>query len=139
MEYVALYEDFAKVEALTDDEESYHDLAQSSRGRTSKRFSSLDDAVAWASKAVNDYLTVYGCAEVREIEPSSAAVAIASVAAVSLSVGTSFPKLGSTRRKRLRQNAAMAKSRRQPRSKSPPMSSHTDARREGFHAPALLG
>lgn len=68
MEYIALYEDFAKVQALTDDEESYHDFAQSSQGRTSKRFASLDEAIAWASKAVDDCLTVYGCGEVREIE-----------------------------------------------------------------------
>lgn len=69
MEYVALYEDFKKVEALTDDEESYHDLAQSPQGRTAKRFDTLDAAVAWASKVVDDALTVYGCAEVREIAP----------------------------------------------------------------------
>lgn len=69
MEYVALYEDFAKVQAITDDEEAYHDIAQSPRGRTSKHFDTLDAAVAWVSKAVNDYLTVYGCGEVREIEP----------------------------------------------------------------------
>lgn len=69
MEYVAFYEDFAKVQAATNDEESYHDLAQSGECRTARRFTKLDKAVAWASKMVDDGLTVYGVAEVREIEP----------------------------------------------------------------------
>lgn len=69
MEYVAFYEDRAKVEKLTNDEEAFHETAQSGEANTSHKFATLDAAVAWASKAVDDALTVYGCAEVREFEP----------------------------------------------------------------------
>lgn len=68
MDYVGFYEDRAKVEKLVDDEEAYHETAQSGAANTSQKFASLGDAVAWASKAVDDALTVYGCAEVREFE-----------------------------------------------------------------------
>src|SRR5690349_8774940 len=69
MQYVAFYEDRAKTSALIDDEdESYSEVAQSSKARTSQQFDNLKDAVAWVSKAVGAELTVYGCGEVREIE-----------------------------------------------------------------------
>lgn len=66
--YLAFYEDAAKLEALCDDEEAYHDIAQSGQVNTRHRFQSLDAAVKWASAAVTDAKTVYGCAEVRELE-----------------------------------------------------------------------
>ena len=70
MRYVAYYEDREKCLPLlqNDSEESDFDLIQTAKYRTAKKFATLDDAVAFGSKAVADELTVFGNATVREIE-----------------------------------------------------------------------
>jgi len=68
MEYVALYEDRAKADKLCTDQDDYPEVARSKESRTASRFDTLDKAVAWARDAVTRELTVFGVADVREIE-----------------------------------------------------------------------
>lgn len=73
--FLAVYEGSAKLDAAlaaqgldADEGDNVHELATSGRCDERKRFSTLDAAVAWASKSVADKHTVFGIADVIEIE-----------------------------------------------------------------------
>ena len=66
--FVAHYEDRAKTTAACADEESYLDVANDPASAVTKRFTTLDAAVAWLVAAVNAELTVFGCGEIREMD-----------------------------------------------------------------------
>lgn len=78
--YWAFYEDAAKVEAAAkargftgQDGESWHDFveAEHNKFRVAKEFLTRDGAERWLKKAINDRLTVYGCATIRLQRPVS--------------------------------------------------------------------
>ena len=69
--FIADFEDSAKVAALIkgeEDEDSAHEAATRPEAHTSRCFSTLDEAVAWAKERVVEHETFYGLVEVSEYE-----------------------------------------------------------------------